>query len=241
MTWVFLYFTLVHMVFEAQGKYHFMLMPLVCILAALVVQDTPCGKGLEPLVGRRRPADKPTRGREMTLETPSHLGAGIVILTCAALAAAGLAGCEYISPPPPASQPAETRYNEAYAGALAAVDDFCQAWVKGDAVAGRALLSVRMQRRYPDQLLGDVIAGSGNPRHAAYEIHNGRRLGDGRYAFDVRLFFCYSGVHGDKLESPLEQAIVAQDDAGRWRIDAFPIPEQKAIVEPSQPTLIPSR
>jgi len=30
---IFLYFTLVHMVFEAQDKYHFMLTPLVCVMA----------------------------------------------------------------------------------------------------------------------------------------------------------------------------------------------------------------
>jgi len=31
------YFTAVHMVFESQGKYHFMLVPLMCIFAALAV------------------------------------------------------------------------------------------------------------------------------------------------------------------------------------------------------------
>jgi cytochrome b561 len=29
------YFTAIHMVFESQGKYHFMLVPLMCIFAAL--------------------------------------------------------------------------------------------------------------------------------------------------------------------------------------------------------------
>lgn len=32
-----MYFTVVHMVFESQGKYHYMLVPFLCILAALVV------------------------------------------------------------------------------------------------------------------------------------------------------------------------------------------------------------
>jgi len=32
---VFLYFTALHMVFEAQAKYHFMLMPLLCVLVSL--------------------------------------------------------------------------------------------------------------------------------------------------------------------------------------------------------------
>ena len=34
-----IYFTSIHMVFEAQAKYHYMLMPLLCILAALPVAD----------------------------------------------------------------------------------------------------------------------------------------------------------------------------------------------------------
>ncbi|HUU58372.1 MAG TPA: hypothetical protein VMZ50_02410, partial [Phycisphaerae bacterium] len=32
---IILYFTAVHMVFESQGKYHFMMLPLLCIFAAL--------------------------------------------------------------------------------------------------------------------------------------------------------------------------------------------------------------
>ena len=35
------YFTAVHMVFESQGKYHYMLMPLLCILAALATTILP--------------------------------------------------------------------------------------------------------------------------------------------------------------------------------------------------------
>ena len=34
---LFLYFTLVHMVFESQAKYHYMLMPLMCIFAGIVL------------------------------------------------------------------------------------------------------------------------------------------------------------------------------------------------------------
>jgi hypothetical protein len=49
------YFTAVHMVFESQAKYHYMLMPLLCILAAL-----PAGlKPLSPLPLPRPAARRP--------------------------------------------------------------------------------------------------------------------------------------------------------------------------------------
>ncbi len=45
-SWMFLplliaYFTLIHMVFEAQAKYHYSLVPLLCVLAALSVRPAP--------------------------------------------------------------------------------------------------------------------------------------------------------------------------------------------------------
>ncbi len=137
----------------------------------------------------------------------------------------GLAGCEDAPPPAPETQPAETRYNDSYIGALAAANGFCHAWLQRDETAGRALLSLRMIRRYPDELLRDAIVGQANPRHAAYEIFKGQRLPDGRYAFDVRLFFRYTGGHADLIESPLTQVVMARDEANAWRVDEFPVPE----------------
>ena len=51
---IFLYFTVVHMVFEAQDKYHFMLTPLVCVIAGVAAgigkdpERTPRPMTIEP-------------------------------------------------------------------------------------------------------------------------------------------------------------------------------------------------
>jgi len=142
------------------------------------------------------------------------------------LAAAAITGaCEQPEPPPPATQPTETRYDSQYASALAVADAFCHAWKSADLPTGRALLSRRFSRKHSDRVLRDMIVGGGNPRHSGYEIGGGRRVSNGRYAFDVRLFLSYSGQHSDRLEAPLVQIVITQDDAGNWWVDEFPVPE----------------
>ena len=123
--------------------------------------------------------------------------------------------------PAPQSKPA---YDADYLAALSVADDFCQAWKSRDVAGGRALMSQRMIRAYPDERLRDALAGAANPRHVAYEISAGRLLPDGRRAFDVRLFFAYEGAHDDRIESPLAQVVLAREPTGPYRVDEFPIP-----------------
>jgi len=140
------------------------------------------------------------------------------------LVAALLGGCDRLAPPPRTTQPARTNYDDQYVDALAAADAFCHAWQRREGKAGRALLSKRFLRTYPDIQITDAIVGQPLPAHAAYEIASGKRLADGRYSFDVRLFFLYSGLHGDKIEPVLNRVVVIRDDAGNWKIDEFPVP-----------------
>lgn len=139
------------------------------------------------------------------------------------LGAVVLTGCEYLQPSDPTTKPARTRYDKSYVAALSVADSFCQAWLERNEAIGRGLLSRQMLRKYSNQQLRDAIVGYANPTHAAYELFNGERLTAGRYAFSVRLFFRYAGGHTDRLESPLEQIVIAYD-AGRWWVDEFPMP-----------------
>ena len=134
-----------------------------------------------------------------------------------------LAGCEK-TPPEPETQPANTARDDAYIAALAVANEFCQAWKHRDEAAGRALLSLRLIRQHSDKRLSAAIVGVSNPHHAAYEISEGRKLAEGRYEFKLRLFFQYTGLHGDRIESPLDRIVVARIDAEHWRVDQFPIP-----------------
>lgn len=153
------------------------------------------------------------------------------------LAAAAIIGaCEQPEPPPPATQPAKTRYDSQYTAALSVADAFCHAWMNADLPTGRALLSRRFIRKYSDRRLRDMIVGSGNPQHAGYEIGNGRRVSNGRYAFDVRLFLSYSGQHSDRLETPLVRIALTQDEARNWWVDEFPVPESPTMLRPGPVT-----
>ncbi len=166
-----------------------------------------------------------------------RFGAYVVIPVTALTLAAACAGCEDIFGPPqtqPAqTQPTETRYNDAYLSALSTADAFCDAWRQCDEASGRALLSLRMKRKYPDRDLRNAIVGHANPRHAGYEIFDGKRMRDGRYAFKVRLFYRYSGSHRDKVESPLVRIVVVREETGDWKVDEFPIPRAQGGVRSS--------
>lgn len=50
-----MYFTAIHMVFEAQGKYRFLLGPFLCILAGLLVQAAGSGMSMKPGAGCQEP------------------------------------------------------------------------------------------------------------------------------------------------------------------------------------------
>ena len=150
-----------------------------------------------------------------------------------------MCGCKQPGPPP-STQPAQTAYNDQYVGALAVAGDFCQAWQHQDEAAGRELLSQRFLRRYPDRQIRDALVGTTNPRHAAYEIAGGQRLGEGRYAFDVKLFYAFSGGHGDRLELARERIVAVRQADGLWKVDQFPL-QQAPDLERGGPIVPPSR
>lgn len=126
----------------------------------------------------------------------------------------------------PTTRPAENATaadDAAYASALRAANDFCRAWQMRDYRTGRAMLTVRLQRKYPEDDLRAAIAGQTNPRHEAYEVSAGNRLGEGRYAFRLRLFLLYSGERDIRVESPVERIVLMKDKSGQWRVDEFPM------------------
>lgn len=153
----------------------------------------------------------------------------------------GLYGCERPAARPPTTRPAQaTDYDDQYVAALASADAFCQAWKQRDEAAGRALLSKRFLRKYPDSRIADAIVGRTGPDHAAYEIASGRRLGPGRYGFDVKLLFTYSGLHGARIEPADQQVVVVRDPAGNWKVDRFPVPTTPAGGR-SEPIVLPEQ
>jgi len=148
-------------------------------------------------------------------------GQAIRILVAAVLVAG--VGCEKPTPPAEPNDPAEKASLRRYAEALAAANRFCHLWREGDFDAARAMLDSRLVKKHPESLLRGVLSQNGNPVHLAYEIHPGRRLAEGRYLFEVKLFFLYRGQSTDRLESPIGQVVLEVTDDGRWLVCRFPL------------------
>ena len=156
------------------------------------------------------------------------------LFVVALASAVSVPGCKKTTqqPPPPAQEQTQTSYDLDYVAALAAANRFCQAWQAGNFSEGRKLLTRRLTRQHPDNRLRDAIAGPLNPRHSAYEVSDGKKLGPGRIEFQVRLFFGYGGDIEDRIETGLERMVLAREDDGRWRVDEFPIPEIRVSLDP---------
>jgi hypothetical protein len=146
----------------------------------------------------------------------------VIPVLWALVATAVLGGCEE---PPGATpnEPGEQADLREYAHALATADRFCHLWREGDFDAARNLLDPRLIKKHPESLIRGVLSQNGNPVHQAYEIHEGRRLPDGRYLFNVRLFFLYRGQDVDRLESPRGEIVLQATDDGRWLVRSFPL------------------
>lgn len=142
-------------------------------------------------------------------------------LAAAILLAGAWAGCKRTRSTPPPDQTPSTQYDAGYAGALAAANEFCHAWRRGDLEAGKALLSRRILRTFPDIRIRDAIVGLPSPQHVAFEIAGGSRGDDGSMTFGVRLFYRFLGQADERIEGPAETIALRRDDAGVWRVDRF--------------------
>ena len=98
----------------------------------------------------------------------------------------------------------------------------CQAWQQQDVDRAKTLLTDRLNRSLSAEVLNDVIVGPANQKHSAFEILPGKKIGEDRYEFEVRLFYRYSGTHGDKIETPLDKIIISREPSEVLRVDQFP-------------------
>ncbi len=142
--------------------------------------------------------------------------AALLVLTVLALS-----GCEGF----PSSQSAEkqTRQQQSqdYPAALAVVNRYYAAWQNHDPAAARAELSERLMSWFV-QTDAQMLDWPTNPRHEAYEIHAGKGKGQGRYTFQVRLFYRFLGQADERLETDGGEVVAVRDEQGRWRIDQLP-------------------
>jgi hypothetical protein len=107
--------------------------------------------------------------------------------------------------------------------ALSTANQFCRAWKDRDYPAARRLLDVRLTRAYTDQQLMDVLAGSGNPRHAAFEVGQGAQIDPNTVAYRVRLYFEFQGRQSDRTEAVDGRIVLRRARPGSaWLVAEFP-------------------
>jgi hypothetical protein len=109
-----------------------------------------------------------------------------------------------------------------YISSLASANQFLTAWQWRNQEEGLKLLSTNLKRQKTEEDLRDYLSGLSNPHHAAFEISSGKRLGNDRFSFRVRL---YEEVTGDTIgiEQPkLSTIVVIKNSDGTWLVDVLP-------------------
>ena len=124
--------------------------------------------------------------------------------------------------------------NADYVRALFTADKFLDDWKTRNTQEGLALLSSALKSKKSNEELSSYISGTSSPSHAAFEINSGRRLPDGRYAFEVKLYDYYYAATPESQESkcPESSRIVlvksevseSKFRVGSWLVDQLPTP-----------------
>jgi hypothetical protein len=116
-----------------------------------------------------------------------------------------------------------TQVDTDYVLALSAANSFLEAWRTRDQERGLALLSPRLREANTEDYWRGLISGVSNPHHQAFEIDDGEKLPDGRFAFDVYLYDHYFGETDEVFprNSP-DQIVLTKTGPEDWRVDEVP-------------------
>jgi len=110
-----------------------------------------------------------------------------------------------------------------YILALSVANRFLSAWQNRDQDVGIAVLSNHLLQSRSEEGWRMAISGISNPHHQAYEITNGRRLRDGRFAFTIRLYNHYTGFkERAKSRGTPSTIILVKTGKEQWRVDELP-------------------
>ena len=104
-----------------------------------------------------------------------------------------------------------------YVPALAAADQFLQAWQSGDVESGTALLSSHAREAVTSE---GVEAFFSQPVPGAYEIERGKLLRRGRYEFPVVLVT--ETAKGSRARRRFSSIIVVKTGNNDWAVDKLP-------------------
>jgi hypothetical protein len=103
-----------------------------------------------------------------------------------------------------------------YVLALSTANRFLEAWQGRDVDGALAITSRRVKGCYPAERLATYLSGLSNPHHEAFEIAVDKRLPDGRYAFEVRLYEHYAGEKWREPKKKASRIVLVQAEADEW-------------------------
>ena len=162
--------------------------------------------------------------RETFLAETTYISSACIGWKAVALSVVVIAvfsGCEGFLSSQSTKKENRDQQGQDYAAALAVVNRYYAAWQKHDPAAARAELSDRLVSWFA-QTDEQMLDWPRNPHHEAYEISTGKAKGEGRYIFQVRLFYRFLGQADERLETDGGEVAVVRDEQGRWRLDQLP-------------------
>lgn len=109
-----------------------------------------------------------------------------------------------------------------YVMALSAADRFLKDWQNYDADDGMALISVRLKAKLAQDVLLKFLSGGENPGHQAFELGQGKKLGGGRYSFEVRLYEHRTGEGWEGMKAKSRKLVLARESPDIWLVDELP-------------------
>jgi hypothetical protein len=148
------------------------------------------------------------------------------------IVAAAVVLCVFMAGCASAPRQSSRLIDDEYVLALSAADEFLGAWRMRDQDRGLAILSPRLLRSKGEARWRQAISGVSNPHHESYEVTNGRRLPDGRYSFDVYVYWYYTGEperrrregkpaeHWEK--GPPQKILLLKTGLDEWKVDEVP-------------------
>jgi len=84
------------------------------------------------------------------------------------------------------------------------------------------LLSASLKAKRSEREWNQYVSGISNPHHEGFEITSGKRLGNDRIAFEVRLYEHYTDERWQKLRPAPSKIILTKVGPESWLIDEVP-------------------
>ena len=197
---------------------------LIAVLATIILCTTTLAK--LPLLPQSRPTSTPTQTLIIPAQ-PRPVASPIQTIE-------PLQPIPTLSPLPtlPKLQPLPTA-NVDYVRSLFAADKFLYAWKTRNTQEGLALVSPLLRSKKSEDELFNYISGTSSPSHAAFEVSSGKRLPDGRYSFDVKLYEYYYAATPEKQSwscpPKLSRIVLSKSGVvdskfrvGTWLVDELP-------------------